>query len=49
MLERILELLKHSEPNTDAIQIAKGRYKYPKSWGDFINNLKLGAYKNITK
>jgi len=40
MIKLIISLLKTTELNTEDVRIAKGAYKYPESWKEFINYIK---------
>lgn len=43
MIKLIQLLLKETELNTDSVRRAKGAYKFPESWSEFKNYVKLKA------
>lgn len=41
MIRLLLKVLKETPAESDLIKFAKGANKYPESWKEFINYLKL--------
>lgn len=40
MIKLIQLMLKETNANTPAIRRAKGAYKYPENWSEFVNYIK---------
>jgi hypothetical protein len=40
MIKIILTLLKSTQLNTEDVRFAKGAYKYPENWKEFINYIR---------
>jgi hypothetical protein len=41
MVRGVLQLLKEVEPSSEMLRAAKGKYKFPESWKEFKNYIKL--------